>query len=109
VLPKIRRAASKLAQVAYATVGCSDAQLIELGLLPRAVRRPRVLPAEAPVGEVVSVRGRVVNVRIYARSEDEGRKPLAALGAEIYTHVGEESPSDPRAYRLPGHRDAGDD
>ena len=85
---------------AVATV--SDAQLLELGLNERPNPQPRPVPEEPPVIEVVSVIGRIAKVRIHDGASESRKKPLGAIGANIYSFVGVEAPTDPRAYHYEG-------
>jgi hypothetical protein len=49
---------------------------------------------------VLSVIGRVVNIRVCDKDSSSGRsKPFGARAAQIFSYVGEESPADDREYR----------
>jgi hypothetical protein len=53
--------------------------------------------------EVVSVSGRLVNIRLHGAAPDSTRaRPFGAIGANVYSFVGPEAPSDPRAYHFEG-------
>ena len=96
-LRNVQKYAVCLARIAYATSTVSDAQLMSLGLQPRPVPAARALASAPPTVTVISVIGRVVKVRIADPSSPERRtKPIAALGANLFSFVGPEAPSDPR-------------
>ena len=94
--------AALLAKIAYATQTVADSQLVGLGLLPRSVPRPRAAATAPPVLEVISVVGRLTRVRIRAASAEGGRMPAATIGAQLYSFVSEDPPTDPRQYRYEG-------
>jgi hypothetical protein len=80
----------------------SNAQLLELGLNERPNPQPRPVPSEPPVIEVMSVSGRIVKVRIHDGATESRKKPHGAVGANVYSFVGPEAPTDPRAYHYDG-------
>jgi hypothetical protein len=99
----MRTMAINLAKIIYATPTVNDAQLVALGLLPRTVPTP--IPAEMnpPVLEVMSVSGRMVNVRIHQSTNPESAgKPLGSAGAQVFSFVGAEPPTDPKQYHYEG-------
>src|SRR5205823_561193 len=97
----MQRSANNLAEMIRAKPAVTDAQLISLGLLRRPQRTRRNAPDTPPIVRVLSVFGRVVNIRVCGRDSTLGRsKPFAARGAEILSYVGEQSPSDPSAYHF---------
>lgn len=98
----MRAMAINLAKIIYATATVTDAQLIDLGLRPRASRTPIPPPADAPVLEVGVVSGRLVNVRVHAAGSERRGKPAGAVGANVYSYVGETAPADPRAWHFEG-------
>jgi hypothetical protein len=100
-LRAVRLEAALLAVICAATATVSDADLIALGLLPRPTRTRRSAPDEAPVVHVAKVVGRLVTVRITARS-GETRKPIGCVGAQLFVFTGEEPPSDSEQYRFEG-------
>jgi hypothetical protein len=100
----MQRAAVDLAGIIGATREVSDAQLLSLGLLPRAKRTRRNVPDEPPTVRVISVTGRLVRIRVVDRDSLTGRsKPFGARGAQIFSYVGEQPPADSRAYYFEGH------
>ena len=89
--------------IAGAAETVDDAQLLQLGLLPRATYARRTMSTTTPpVVRIASVRGRVVEIRIRAAEASAGgtggRLQSGALGAQVYTYVGEQSPADPKQY-----------
>jgi hypothetical protein len=100
-LRAVRLEAALIASIIYATPTVDDAQLMALGLLPRPTRAARRAPDEAPIVEVAMVVGRLVTVRLRARSS-ETRKPLGCLGVQLYVFEGSQPPSDPLQYRFEG-------
>lgn len=101
-LSGMRASAILLSKIIYATATVTDAQLVGLGLLPRASRTPVPVPGAAPVVEVSSVSGRLVNVRLHGADSERRGKPFGAVGANVYSYVGEAAPTDPRAYHFEG-------
>jgi hypothetical protein len=98
----VQRRAAALAAVVYATDAVGDAQLVSLGLLPRPTRAARHAPATPPTMAVASVMGRVVKVRIHARTTEGTRLAAGAVGANVYSYVGDEPPTDPKQYHYHG-------
>ena len=102
-IKNMRANAVLLSKIIYATPAVTDGQLVGLGLLPRSTRAPVPAPTTAPVLEVVSVSGRLVNIRLHGAPPDSTRaKPPGATGANVYSFVGEAPPADPRAYHFEG-------
>lgn len=97
-LRAMRAGAVLLARVAAATPTVSDAQLMSLGLSPRATRSPRAVPDGAPVVRVTGTSGRVVTLRIGVPGSARRGLPFGARGANVYSFVGENPPTDRRAY-----------
>jgi hypothetical protein len=101
----VQREAQRLAKVIYGTGTADDSKLILLGLLPRASYTRRAAPKEPPEVWAVSVVGRRVRIRIQAWEESDaptGRRPAGAIGAQVYSFVGEQAPADLRAYHHEG-------
>jgi hypothetical protein len=92
-----RRAAALAGQIA-STETVNDAQLVSLGLQRRPTRAARPVASSRPTVVVVSVVGRVVKLRINARSTEGTRLARGAIGADVFSFVGDEPPSDPRQY-----------
>jgi len=95
-------ASVNVARTITAVQTVSNAQLLSLQLNERVVPTPRPVPATPPVIEVVSVAGRKAMVRVHDGSSESRRKPFGAIGANIYSFVGDEAPTDPRAYHYEG-------
>src|SRR4051812_46581987 len=72
-MKSMQRSAKSLTDIIRATPTVTDAQLISLGLLPRPQRTRRKVPDAPPRVRVVSVAGRVVNVRVFDASSGTGR------------------------------------
>jgi hypothetical protein len=98
----MRASAILLSKIIYATPTVTDAQLVGLGLVPRSTRQPIPVPATAPVLETVSVVGRLVTVRLHAADSERRGKPRGAVGANVYSYVGQAPPADPRDYHFEG-------
>ena len=98
----MRASAINLAKIVYSTPTVTDAQLIDLGLLPRSARTPVPPPSDAPVLEVGTVSGRLVSVRVHAVGTDRRGKPFGARSANLYSYVGATAPSDPTVWRFEG-------
>lgn len=95
----MQRMAGMFSAIIRGQPGVDDSQLIALGLLPRSGRTRRRVPQDPPRVQVISVRGRVVKIRVCDKDSVSRRsKPFAAVGSHIFSYVGEESPDDPRAY-----------
>lgn len=79
-----------------ASTSISDAEKVSVGVHVRPEKYSRVpAPTDQPAMGVVSVYIRTVTVRIYDRANGTLRgKPSGAIGAKIYTFVGEEYPTD---------------
>jgi hypothetical protein len=98
----MRASAILLAKIIYATPTVTDAQLVGLGLLPRATRAPIPAPTTAPVVEVGVVSGRLVNLRLHASDSERRGMEHGAKGANVYSYVGPTPPTDPRDYFFEG-------
>jgi hypothetical protein len=97
-LKAMRTNAMLLANIAYANPAVADAQLIELGLNPRATRSPIRVPDQAPALHVTGVSQRLVSLVLRPSDSNRRGKPFGAAGANLYSFLGENPPSDPRAY-----------
>ena len=62
----------------------------------------RDVPAAAPVVQVISVVGRVVTLRVKDPTSEMRGLPFGAIGANLYSFVGPDSPSDSRGYHFEG-------
>jgi len=98
----LRASAILLAKIIYATPTVTDAQLVGLGLLPRSSRTPVPAPTTAPVVEVRSVSGRLVNLRLHSADSERRGMEHGARGANVYSYVGATPPTDPRDYHFEG-------
>jgi hypothetical protein len=98
----MRTMAINLAKIIYATPTVNDAQLVALGLLPRTVPTPIPPAMNPPVLEVISVSGRMVNVRIHQSTTESARKPFGSAGAQVFSFVGPDAPTDPTQYHYEG-------
>lgn len=97
----MQRRASDLRGIITSTEAVSNAQLLALGLLPRSRRTRRNPPELAPRVRMVSTLGRVATIRVCDAGSGGGRsKPFAAIGAEVFSYVGEESPARPSDYKF---------
>lgn len=102
-----RQAAGLATRLAY-TPTVSDAQLVQLGLQPRRPRRRiTAAPASVPTVEVVRVAGRVVTLRIHARTAEGTRLAAGTIGAIVWSHVGDQPPADPQQYQMEGYASRG--
>jgi hypothetical protein len=101
-LRNMRTNAVLLAKIIYATPTVTDAQLIGLGLLPRATRTPVPAPTTAPVVEVGVVSGRLVNLRLHSADSERRGMEHGAKGANVYSYVGATPPTDARDYFFEG-------
>jgi hypothetical protein len=100
LIKAMQRSAKNLSAIVRAKPGITDPQLISLGLLPRTRRTRRNAPGAPPAVRVLSVRERVVKIRVCDRDSGSGRsKPFAATGSLIFSYVGEQPPTDPSEYR----------
>lgn len=98
----MRASAILLSKIIYATSTVTDAQLLGLGLLPRATRTPIGPPTTAPIVEVGIVSGRLVNIRLHSSDSERRGMEAGARGANIYSFVGPAAPTDPRDYHFEG-------
>lgn len=98
----LKRASAALATIARSTVSVDDAQLLSLGIAPRRAPQRRRVPGNPPTIEVISVRGRVVNICLRDPGSSQRGLPFGAFLAQIYSYVGDAPPEDPRQYRHEG-------
>ena len=95
LMKAMQRSASDLSGIIHATPTVNDAQLISLGLLPRSSGTRRHVPETPPIVRVISVAGRVVNIRVCDKDSPSSRsKPFGATGWHLYSYVGEEATTD---------------
>lgn len=81
----------------------SDAEKDLLGIVVRSAPTPQPPPIVAPGTDIVSVSGRRVKVRLHDSASSTKRgKPVACLGANVYSFVGASYPSDPSAWQWEG-------
>jgi hypothetical protein len=102
-LRNMRHAAVPLAKIIYATGTVTDAQLIGLGLLPRASFAPVGPAPTAPALEVGAVTGRRVQIRLRPAG-GEGRPAIfpGSKGANVYSFVGPAAPAEQREWHFEG-------
>jgi hypothetical protein len=98
----MRAGAVLYGSIAYATSTVSDAQLVALGLLPRAAPAPRPMPTTPPTVEVVSVVGRTAKLRLRDAGSSRRGLPYGTKGANLFSYVGPAAPTDERAYHFEG-------
>lgn len=98
----LKAASVNIARTITSVPTVTNDQLMSLQLNERIIPQPRPVPAAPPVLEVISVSGRTVSLRIHATGSDLRAKPFGATGANIYSFVGADAPSDPRVYHYEG-------
>ncbi|MEX0774167.1 MAG: hypothetical protein WD042_00490 [Phycisphaeraceae bacterium] len=105
--------ATKAALVAYArglyafvqaSTSVRDADRILLGVYVRRARHSRIAaPTASPRMGVMSAVARTVRVGIYDSESSTSRgKPAGAVGAFVYSYVGEKAPLDPTHWQFQG-------
>ncbi|CAN5633363.1 hypothetical protein BH09PLA1_BH09PLA1_06480 [soil metagenome] len=98
----LKTASANLAKVITGTPTVTNAQLLSLRMNERLIPTPRPVPSTPPTVEVISVSGRLVNVRVHDTETESRGLPFGATGANLYTFVGPSAPTDPRAYHYEG-------
>jgi hypothetical protein len=98
----LKTASVNMARTITAVSSVTNAQLLALRLNERVIPTPRPVPSEPPTLDVVSVSGRLVKVRVHDSASESRRKPFGAIGANIYSFVGAEAPTNPRDYHFEG-------
>jgi hypothetical protein len=101
-IKNMRASAILLSKIIYATQTVTDAQLVGLGLLPRSTRTPIGPPTTSPIVEIGVVTGRVVNLRLHSSDSERRGIEAGCKGANLYSFVGAEPPTDPRDYHFDG-------
>ena len=91
-----------LSRMVQSTPGVTTAQKVELGLTARTTMPTRLpVPEAVPVIQIIAVNGRIVKVRLRdSQSSSHRGRPADVGSACIYSYVGEEPPTDARAYRF---------
>ena len=98
----LRAATVNVSRIATATQSVTNAMLLQLGFHERLIPAPRPVPQGPPIVDVVSVFGRLANIRVHS-GETEGRGfPFGATSCNIFSFVGPSAPADPRAYHFEG-------
>lgn len=97
----MRAEAILLSKIIYATPTVTDAQLINLGLLPRPTFAPVPTPTESPVLSVTATSGRIVDFKLQ-RSDAIKGKPRGAKAANLYSFVGAAAPTDLELFKFEG-------
>lgn len=99
----MRANAVNLAKIIYSTATVTNAQLIELGLLPRNNYTPIPPITSSPSVEIVSNTGRIVKVRVHNPEAETSRgKPRGCIGIGFYTYIGAVAPTDSTQYFFQG-------
>ena len=100
---KLLRAASvNLARMCAATSTVTNAMLLALRMNERVIPTPRPVWPVPPTIDVLSVLGRLANIRVHDASSESRGLPFGAVSANIYSFVGPTPPSDPREYFFEG-------
>jgi hypothetical protein len=84
------------------TASVTNAQLLGLGLLPRAGRSVVERPTVAPVVDCVAVIGRTVKVRLRVMNANRRGKPEGVALATIFSCVGDQPASDIANWKYEG-------
>jgi hypothetical protein len=84
------------------TASVTNAQLLGLGLLPRAGRSVVGQPTVAPVVDCVAVIGRTVKVRLRVMNANRRGKPEGVALATIFSCVGDQPASDIANWKYEG-------
>jgi hypothetical protein len=99
----LKTASANLARIFVGGSLVTNEMLQALRMNERVIPQPRPVPPFAPVVEYVSCNGRLVTIKLHGAPPDTGRgKPFGATSANIFTFVGDEPPTDPRAYYFEG-------
>jgi hypothetical protein len=101
-LTDMRAAAIGLAGLIYATGSVTDAELINLGLLPRRTYTRVPAPSVRPGVRLGPVHSRTVSVKLYEVESGRRRRPARTVSAWLYSFVGEQYASDPKAWKFMG-------
>lgn len=100
----MQRSARYLSSIINAKETVDDAQLMALGLLPRAKRTRREAPRTPPRVNVVGVDGRIVKLKISdADATAALSKARNAVASQLFAYVGEAAPADASAFRFVGN------
>ena len=95
--------AKYLSSIIRSNMSVTDSQLVALGLQPRNLPAPAPFPTSVPAVEIISCTGRLVKIRVHDISSDSKRgKPASTIGANMYSFVGAQPPTDARAYHFEG-------
>jgi hypothetical protein len=101
VLKSLTSASVDLARIIAANPSVTNAQLLALNLNPRVSPQRQAQPVEPPSVSVISVVGRRVKLRICdALSASNRTKAVGAIGAQVYTFVGEDAAAESRDYQF---------
>jgi hypothetical protein len=98
----LRQASANLAKVISGTPTVTNAQLLSLRMNERVIPQPRQVPGTPPTIEVISCSGRLVKARVHDTATEGRGLPFGAVGAQIFSFVGPEAPTDPREYHYEG-------
>jgi hypothetical protein len=98
-MKNMRAVAVPLAKVIVGNPAVDNAQLIALGLLPRAGRTPTAAIDAAPKLTILSTIGRQITVRVRDASGKRRGRVENAWGCVLYTFVGETPPTGVQGWR----------
>lgn len=93
--------AYSLAMIIAGSSTVSDAQMLELGIRPRAKRSARPGPDQSPLVHIVRVRGRTVTIELHTGSKRR-RRPVGVMGASFFSFVGDAPPTDATGWKFEG-------
>lgn len=97
----MRAEAILLSKIIYATPTVTDAQLINLGLLPRPTFAPVPAPTQSPALTVTATSGRIVDFKLQRVDALKGKAP-GAKAANIYSFIGAAPPTDIELFKFEG-------
>ena len=99
---QLRAASVNLAKIITATQTVTNAMLLGLSMNERLIPTPRAVPPTPPTVDVVSVVGRLANIRVHDATSESRGMPFGAASANVYSYVGPVAPTDPRQYFFEG-------
>ena len=98
----LKASSVNLARTITAFPSVTNAQLLSLRLNERIIPTPRPVPAIPPTLDILSVTGRLVKVRVHDTATESRKKPFGAIGANIFSFVGAEPPTNVHDYHFEG-------
>jgi hypothetical protein len=100
---KLLRAASvNLAKIVTATQTVTNAMLLALRMNERLIPTPRPVWPIPPSIDVLSVLGRLANVRVHDAGSERRGLPFGAKSAYLFSYVGPTAPTDATAFKFEG-------